>query len=85
MTRDEFYEKYGDIEVAFSSYYKFIFSYTGTTPSGASITVNCGGNADDIYRLEVLSSSTGKVLDMLPYAGRVVGDDGNTIDEFYDY
>jgi hypothetical protein len=34
MTRAEFYAKYGDVEVTFSSYYKFTFTYAATLPDG---------------------------------------------------
>jgi len=53
MTRKEFYEKYGDVKVKFSSYYKYTFTYTGTLPDGGRISVDYGANADDIYRFEV--------------------------------
>ena len=87
MTRKEFYEKYGDVKVKFSSYYKYTFTYTGNLPDGGRISVDCGANADDIYRFEVGADceETINCLELAPYAGTAYDKDGVPIDDFYDY
>jgi hypothetical protein len=83
MTRKEFIEKYGDVDVKFNSYYKYTFTYEGEIDD-IQIFVDYGGNADEIYRLDVDCESIEKVKDIDPYAGIAVKD-GKTIFKFYDY
>ena len=84
MTREEFYEKYGEVEVVFTSYYKFTFNYGALLPDGLRLSVGYGGNSDDIYRHEVGVGETIKIKDLNPYCGNVyVG--LNEVDSFYDY
>ena len=85
MTRKEFYEKYGDVKVKYSSYYKYTFTYTGTLPDGGRISVDYGANADDIYRFEVGADCEEIINSLEPYAGTAYGKDGKLVDEFYDY
>jgi len=53
ITATDFYRKYGDVKVTFSSYYKFMFTFEGKTPQGKKIKFMVGGISDDIYRFEV--------------------------------
>ena len=85
MTREEFIEKYGDVKVKFSDYYKYTFNYTGSLPDGGKISIGYGGNADQIYRYEVVSDKEKTVLSVYPYTGVVLDANGQVIDEFYDY
>jgi hypothetical protein len=85
MTRQEFIEKYGDVKVKFSSYYKYTFTYTGTLPDGSTISIGYGGSADHIYRYEVGPDKEESVRFIYPYTGAVHDKDGQVIDEFYDY
>ena len=84
MTREEFYAKYGNVEVAFSSYFKYTFTYSATLPGGKVLTVYYGGNSDDIYRHECFVGGSITVLELGPYAGSVYGD-GEEGEGFYDY
>jgi hypothetical protein len=84
ITRAEFYEKYGDVEVTFSSYYKYTFEYSATLDDGKRIVVSYGGNSDEVYRHEVSSGFTETINALGPYAGNVYAD-GNCIEGFYDY
>jgi hypothetical protein len=52
LNEKEFLEMYGEAIVVFTSYYKYSFSFRGEF-NGKSIYVSVGGNADDIYRLDV--------------------------------
>ena len=85
MTKKDFIEKYGDVKVKFSSYYKYTFKYIGTLPDGNVISVDCGGNADDIYRYEVDADAEESVSSIDPYAGSVRDKDYKVTDQFYDY
>lgn len=85
MTQQKFIEKYGDVKVKFSSYYKYTFTYTGTLHDGGTISIGFGGNADDIYRCDVIPDKEETVRFIYPYTGKVYDNDGQVIDEFYDY
>ena len=84
MTRAEFYAKYGDVEVTFSSYYKYTFTYAASLPDGKRLTVGYGGNSDDIYRLEVSTSCAEKVSSLQPHTGAVY-EGTEEVEGFYDY
>ena len=84
VARDEFVAKYGSVEVKFFSYYKYTFTYTGTLPDGSKISVDVGGNSDDIYRMTVTANDVDTVAGLNPYAGSVYKD-GQEVDGFYDY
>lgn len=66
MNREEFLEKYGDHEVEFRSYYKYTFTFVNDT-----LEIRVGGDAEDIYRLEVLAGKKYKVRDLDPYAAYI--------------
>jgi hypothetical protein len=84
MTREEFYSKYGDVQVTFSHYYKFTFHYSATLPDGKHLTVGYGGNHDEIYRHEVSKDTQEKIRLLEPYMGSVYNE-GKEIEDFYDY
>lgn len=84
MTREEFYVKYGDVDVNFSSYYKYTFTYAATLPDGRRLTVGYGGNSDEIYRHEVATSCSEKVSSLQPYTGAVY-EGTEEVEGFYDY
>lgn len=84
MTREEFYEKYGDVKVTFSSYYKYTFTYSGVLPDGRKISVDTGGDASEIYRDSVTCGKEETINGLCPYAGRVYDGEQET-DSFYDY
>lgn len=85
MTAAEFISKYGNVTVKFSSYYKYTFTYTGKLPDGSEISIDYGGNSDQIYRQDVVPDKEYTVSEIMPYAGRVDGPDGSEVDSFYDY
>lgn len=85
ITRQKFIEKYGDVKVKFLTYYKYTFTYTGTLPDGGTISIGFGGNADDIYRCDVIPDKEETVRFIYPYRGKVCDKNGLVIDEFYDY
>ena len=84
MTREEFYDKYGDVVVRFSSYYKFVFTYKGTLEDGSTISVGYGGDSDEIYRFELTNNEESTVERVQPFCGSVFKD-GKEVEGFYDY
>lgn len=52
MTMNEIIEKYGSATLYFKGYYKYMFTYSGEY-NGDKITVEVGGNPDDIYRADL--------------------------------
>lgn len=53
MSDEEIISKYGDVPMKFESYYKYVFTFAGKAPDGASLRASIGGNSDDIYKLDV--------------------------------
>lgn len=84
MTRQEFYEKYGNVEVRFSSYYKYTFTYAADLPDGKHLTCGCGGDQEAIYCLTVFADGAGTVSGLRPFEGGVY-ENGIEIEGFYDY
>lgn len=83
MTRDEFLNKYGDVLVTFTDYYKYAFRFSADLDDGSRLVVEVGGDADEIYRMTVdTKPHTARVLE--PYAGSVYKD-GEIVESFYDY
>ena len=84
LTRAEFYAKYGDVEVTFSDYYKYTFTYAATLPDGKRLTVGYGGNSDEIYRHEVAANGVETVSGLQPYTGTVY-EGTEEVEGFYEY
>jgi len=84
ITREEFLNDYGDVKVRFNSYYKFAFRYSASLPNGNLLSVSCGGNADDIYKLNVTADGEMTAREIDPYSGCVIRD-GEVVCSFYDY
>lgn len=49
MKESEFFNQYGDVEVVFSSYYKYWF-YFSTMINDKKLLLRAGGESDEIYR-----------------------------------
>ena len=64
LTRAQFEEKYGQVRVKFSSYYKYVFTFKAELPNGDMLYVSVGGDSSDIYRLEVTADTTQAVTFM---------------------
>jgi len=84
MTREEFYAKYGEVEVVFTSYYKYTFNYCAILPNNRRLNVDYGGNGDDIYRHDVAVGKPIKIKDLCPYRGSVY-EGSEEVEDFYDY
>jgi hypothetical protein len=83
MTYDEFIEKYGDVTVTFSSYYKYRFRYSATLENDFQLIVEIGGDSDDIYRMEVLAGDSYTVAELEPNGGWMNDQSGFTVETFY--
>ena len=57
ISRKEFLEKYDGMHLTFYRYYKYTFTFRGTDDDGTVVHVSRGGNADDIYRDDVMYDS----------------------------
>lgn len=84
LTKDQFIEKYGDVLVEFFRYYKYTFTYKGTLPDGAIITVDVGGDSAEIYRQEVVPGLKEPIRSLWPYSGSVYLN-GESVESFYDF
>ncbi len=84
MTQDEFFEKYGSVQVCFDSYHKYSFTYKASLDDGSMLTCSVGGNSDDIYRHEVSASKSESVVSLMPYCGSVYNG-ATLVGDFYDY
>lgn len=69
IEREEFYEKYKDVNFKFLSYYKFTFTYRGFTADGEEVKIGVGGIADDIYRESVRADGVYSISFLMPYQG----------------
>jgi hypothetical protein len=83
LTKEQFFEQYGDVLVQFNNYYKYSFSYRGVAKDGTVVVVKSGGNANDIYR-EYVTTDIISVGEVDPFEG-IASKDGETVASFYDY
>lgn len=65
LTGEQFYEKYGSVEVQFSHYNYFTFHFVGKLPNGNTIWLEQGGNPDDIANFPVSATHVYKIHDEL--------------------
>jgi hypothetical protein len=82
MNREDFLDKYGEVYVEFSSYYKYSFTY-GADISEGRLIVSFGGNADDIYRESVTAREPVTVKSLDINFG-CVRKDGEEVCSFYE-
>lgn len=65
MTKEEIIKEYGNIELKFYYYFKYVFTFSGKTDKGYTILASIGGDLDDIYRYNISNDriETLKTLD----------------------
>lgn len=83
LTREEFYEKYGDEKVMFNDYFKCVFSFYAQLPDGRILNCQVGGNLESIYEFHVDRQMRVRLRDLEPFAGSIYGEGGEG-DHFYD-
>ena len=86
ISREEFNELYGDVEVVFNSYYKYTFTFRGETKDFKVVSISYGGCADDIYRESVEAGEKVKVRDIEGTYATVYEDSDceNVVHSYYD-
>lgn len=57
LTAEQVNEKFKDLVLRFSSYYKYSFAFTGER-DGFSVRASYGGSGDDIYKFSVRADET---------------------------
>lgn len=90
LTLDEVYEKYGDVHLQFSSYYKYTFTFISQLKDGKVLLVWIGGDSDDIYRFDVCAGNNGslnviKNCYSLKPKGLTIYADGSRVEELEYY
>lgn len=86
MTKDEFLDTYKNVEVSFTEYYKYTFTFRGISENGDTIECSCGGTSEEIYRFEVISGKRIPISDLkLDLYKGIVFRDGKEIDDFYEW
>lgn len=89
ITREQFVERFGHIQVQFSSYYKFEFTFCGVgrdseTGEEVAVLVSLGGSSDAIYRQDITADEVLRVEHGDWFKGSAnVPSEGEV--EFYDY
>ena len=86
ITRKEFNELYGDVEVKFNSYYKYTFEFRGQTDDFKTVSISFGGGADDIYKEQIEAGEKVKVKDIEGMYATVYEDDdcANVVHSYYE-
>ena len=83
MNQEAFIDKYSDVKVKLSSYYKYEFSFTGSLPDGRTLYVTVGGNAGDIYNVSVAANVEYDIMELDLCRGCLRDQNGSIIDEFH--
>lgn len=81
LSQEEFFAKYGDTEMSFHSYFKYVFTYEGTTKDGLRVTAHYGGESSEIYRHGVSAGSKESLESINPYYATVHDENDNIVDE----
>ena len=87
ITRKEFNELYGNVEVVFNSYYKYTFEFRGQTDDFKTVSISFGGCADDIYKEQIEAGEKVKVKDIEGTYATVYEDDDclNVVHSYTDF
>jgi hypothetical protein len=81
LSLEEFLEKYGEVRVKFSHYYKFCFHFEGEV-EGTKVVVSVGGDSGSIYKEHIVAGRFYSVAELDPYYGVVTDTEGQIVDEF---
>lgn len=85
LTAQEATEKYGDIPLKFSRYYKYVFSFFGER-GDIHIHADFGGSSDDIYRYEIDADAPKYLADIEANWHSVnITDAGDKVFDYYDF
>jgi hypothetical protein len=53
MDKNEALEKYGNVPLTFTSYYKYVFHFSGLAEDGNAVCCSFGGDSSEVYRFQV--------------------------------
>ena len=84
LTREELDIKYGNVKVRFYRYYKYSFFFKGITDNGEDIFCSVGGDANDIYRFEMIADFEVTVGCLYPYEVTIMTKTGSVKESFYE-
>ncbi len=84
MNLEQITEKYGNVKLKFNSYYKYTFNFIGKTEDGEEVYVSTGGDADDIYRLDVSQDKEETIGTLCPNYIRI-SKNGENISKWNDW
>lgn len=87
MSKHEFFDEYGDVEVSFGDYYKYIFSFYGDTEEDGKMKIDVGGDRETIYKYSVSASHSAPASAIKDQAmsGYVFDENGEVVRYFVDY
>lgn len=77
LTKEEFFEKYKDVNFYFMSYEKYTFHFSGKLENGEEVLLWCGGNSDEAYQIDILVGFAENIYNLDPYSGLVTGENGD--------
>lgn len=83
LTKNEMLQKYGDVELKFNYYYKFVFIFVADLGDNKKISVNVGGSSDEIYKLDVDAEEV-YLLSNLSIHALEVYENGIQIEEYFE-
>lgn len=66
LTYDEMMSQYGDIELNFSHYHKYEFTYVGDNGQDKTFSAQIGGNGDEVYNLDVSCDDVQSIASLNP-------------------
>tara|TARA_B100002019_G_C21054246_1_gene490766 strand:+ start:236 stop:538 length:303 start_codon:yes stop_codon:yes gene_type:complete len=85
LTKEQFKEKYGNIQVSFLHYNNFTFTFHGSDEEeNISISLSIGGNPEDIRHLDFNSEDNFFVKDLNFYEASIIdfnSEDNNKVDQ----
>ena len=84
ITKNDLLNKYGEVKLVFSHYYKYVFTFQSTLPDGRQIKALAGGMTDNIYKFEVLSGESYTLDEINPKECRIL-DGADTVELFQQY
>jgi len=66
MTKEQILDKYGEVVLKFTNYFKYEFYFLGVTENGTQIFTSIGGTSCSIYNIDVSSDAKETLLSLEP-------------------
>lgn len=85
ITREEAEKLYNEVDVKFTNYYKYSFTFEGEANDGSKITTTFGGRAEDIYRYDLSHDEEYTFDNCDEWHSVNITKDGKTIFDWDDY